>query len=141
MKSLERSLRPVVPVIAAVMLAAWVFVILSAGRDAKWGAFVLAQAIFGLFLVCVMAVLRDGYGFREDALFDFKGKDTNILSIAGALILIPSVIALIVGNPVVLRAVFVSTTVIFAFKAGYVELHRWRRRQSSSSRIENHALS
>ncbi|GAA2184160.1 hypothetical protein GCM10009785_30920 [Brooklawnia cerclae] len=141
MKSLEKSLGVVVPVIAAVMLLACVIVVLTAGSDARWGAFVLAQAVFGLFVVCIMAALRDGYGFRKDALFDFKGRDTNILSIAGALILVPSVIALILGNPVVLRIVFASTTAIFAFKAVYVESHRWRRRQTANRRIESNALS
>lgn len=127
MESIRRSLRTIIPALAVAGLGACVWISLTAGASAPWRGLVLAQSLGGLALVCLPAAFRDGYGLRDDALFDFKGKDTNILSIAGASILLPSIAAAIIGNPVLLRVVFTSSTAIFAFKALYVEYHRLRR--------------
>lgn len=130
LKSLSKPLATVVPVTAAVWLLASIITIVVADADANWRGLVLAQALTGLFLVCIMAALRDGYGLRPDALIPFKGRQTNMLSIAGALVLVPALLAVIIGNVGLLRLVFVTTTVIFVLKACYVEYLRWRRSQT-----------
>ena len=133
MESIRNSLRTIVPTFAVVGLGACLWISLTADAAARWRELVLAQSLGGLALVCLPAAFRDGYGLRDDALFDFKGRDTNILSVAGALILLPSIATAIIGNPTLLRAVFIVNTVIFAFKACYVEYHRLRYGQHMAS--------
>lgn len=97
--------------------AATIVLVPSADR---YKSLLLIQIAVG-FAICLSAAYRDGYGFAKDALFDFRGRDTNILSVAGGVMLVPSIVILLFAGPGAARIMFVLVTVLLAVKLAYVE--------------------
>jgi predicted membrane protein len=58
----------------------------------------LAVLIFLGLMLCVLVAVRDGYGFRSDAVIAFTGWQATLFSVLGISILLIGLIALINRN-------------------------------------------
>lgn len=80
--------------------------------------------IAGLAL-CIAAAVRDGYGFREDAIIPFVGTLSTLLSMLGASLIVLALVGLLTKNLSLQQNVFLLMNLIFVVKLLVVEGMVW----------------
>jgi hypothetical protein len=74
-------------------------------------------------MLCVLVAVRDGYGFRSDAVIAFTGWQATLFSVLGISILLIGLIALI-NRKFVSKTLFVSVFGLFMIKLIVMETIR-----------------
>jgi len=73
--------------------------------------------LFALGLtVCILAALRDGYGFKSDSVISFTGIESMIFSILGASVFVLMAVGLFSNDPNVQSNVFKLISLVFLIK-------------------------
>lgn len=80
--------------------------------------------IAGLAL-CIAAAVRDGYGFKEDAVIPFVGTLSTLLSLFGASLIVLALIGTFTKNLNLQRNLFLLMNLIFVVKLLVVEGMVW----------------
>jgi hypothetical protein len=91
-------------------------------NPANWGKPLAVLILLGLML-CVLVAVRDGYGFRSDAVIAFTGWQATLFSVLGISILLIGLIA-VINRKFVSKSLFVSVFGLFVIKLIVMETIR-----------------
>lgn len=92
-------------------------------NPAHWGKPLAIIISLGL-LLCMVVAMRDGYGFREDAVIAFNGWQSTFFSLIGVSILLIGLFALI-NKRLFRKPLFMTVFGLFLLKLGMMETLRF----------------
>lgn len=87
--------------------------------------FALVFFVIAGLALCIAAAVRDGYGFREDAIVPFVGTLSTILSLLGVSLIVLALVGLFTKNLGLQQNVFLIMNLIFVAKLLVVEGMVW----------------
>lgn len=87
--------------------------------------FALVFFVIAGLALCIAAAVRDGYGFREDAIIPFVGTLSTLLSVLGASLIVLALVGLFTKNLSLQQNVFLLMNIIFIVKLIVVEGMVW----------------
>lgn len=101
------------------------FIVLTLKRKSnRWGFSIAMVWFFGL-LICVIAALRDGYGFSETSVLSFSGFPAALFSLLGLGVTVIPILTLFIRNQTYRQKAFILISVIFLVKFTAMEAIRF----------------
>lgn len=80
-----------------------------------WGKNIIFGLLFGV-IICIVAAIRDGFGFETGSIIAFTGAVSGLLSSLGALIVLSAASTLFVKRNGFRKAVFILINLLFVVK-------------------------
>lgn len=91
-------------------------------NPAYWGKPLFVLISLGL-LLCILVAMRDGYGYRSDAILAFTGWQATLFSVLGTSILLIGLLALI-NRKMLTKSLFITVFGLFITKLVLMETIR-----------------
>ena len=92
-------------------------------KEVNWGKAILFGFFFGLF-ICILAALRDGYGFSDNAMIEINSSLSSILSIFGFILFILAITSVFLKGNKYRKLIFILMVLTFIIKFVIVEYAR-----------------
>lgn len=102
------------PIALAILSALFVLISLKQ-NPTSWKLRIIVLFALGI-TACILAALRDGYGFRSDSVISFTGIESAIFSILGASVFVLTGYGSITKNPSHQKIAFKLIALIFIIK-------------------------
>jgi len=93
-------------------------------KSKRWGASIGIVWFFGL-LICIIAALRDGYGFSETSILSFIGFPATLFTLLGLGVTVLTISTLFVRNQAYRQKAFILVSMIFLVKLIAMEAIRF----------------
>ncbi len=111
------------PIVLSAVLVVYIALTIQR-KPQKWGTSLAIVWVIGL-LICLLAALRDGYGFGESAVLSFTGFSAKLLSSLGLAMTGLTLFALINKNQVFRQKAFLIVSLVFVAKLIIMEAIRF----------------
>jgi len=102
------------PIALAVGSGSFVLITLNQ-NPTQWKLRIIVLFALGL-TVCILAALRDGYGFKSDSVISFTGIESMIFSILGASVFVLTAVGLFSSDPNTQANIFKLISLVFLIK-------------------------
>lgn len=111
------------PLVLSLSLLSFIIRVLKR-KSKRWGISIGIVWFFGL-LICIIAALRDGYGFSETSILSFTGFPATLFTLLGLGVTALTISTLFVKNQAYRQRAFIFISLIFLVKLIAMEAIRF----------------
>lgn len=111
------------PLVLSLSLLSFIIMVLKR-KSKRWGISIGIVWFFGL-LICIIAALRDGYGFSGTSILSFTGFPATLFTLLGLGVTVLTISTLFVKNQAYRQKAFIFISLIFLVKLIAMEAIRF----------------